>query len=168
MEWKKGKKKNWKKRFVRCNPTPSLIQRTRKRFVNLAKQDPGRARQKSEARAGRNFSQPRTSLFRGASVCLSMFSENWHTVLYNANPRMRFYCKWLCECPAPWITCLSHFHCIWKLGSGLLLLPNKRSRCDVKLPNCHLERTEREGQLLLPNAGAGGPATRELVELFLV
>ena len=34
------------------------LQRARKSFVNLAKQDPGRARQKSEARVGRNFSQP--------------------------------------------------------------------------------------------------------------
>ena len=38
------------------------VQRARKRFVNLSKQNPGRARQK--ARAGRNFSQPRTCHFR--------------------------------------------------------------------------------------------------------
>ena len=41
------------------------IQRARKRFVNLAKQDPGRARQSSQARAVRKFSQPRTSHFWG-------------------------------------------------------------------------------------------------------
>ena len=35
------------------------IQRPAKKYTNLAKQDPGRARQKSQIRAGRNFSQPR-------------------------------------------------------------------------------------------------------------
>ena len=37
------------------------LQRLAKKFANLAKQDPGRARQKSQARAGTNFSQPRTN-----------------------------------------------------------------------------------------------------------
>ena len=36
---------------------------TGKKSANIAKQDPGRARQKSHARAGRTFSQPRTILF---------------------------------------------------------------------------------------------------------
>ena len=36
---------------------------------NLAKQDPDRDRQKKSARAGRNFSQPRESLFRGLCNC---------------------------------------------------------------------------------------------------
>ena len=31
-------------------------------FAKLAKQDPGRARQNSQARAGTNFTKPRTSL----------------------------------------------------------------------------------------------------------
>ena len=39
----------------------SVLQRPAKKCVNLTKQDPGRARQKSQARAGRNFSQPRTN-----------------------------------------------------------------------------------------------------------
>ena len=35
----------------------TLLQRARIRFVNLAKQGPGRARQKSQGRAGRNFKE---------------------------------------------------------------------------------------------------------------
>ena len=41
----------------------NLIQRGTKRYVNLAKQDPGKARQSSYARARTKFSQPRASLF---------------------------------------------------------------------------------------------------------
>ena len=33
------------------------------RFADFVKQQPGRARQNSQARAGRNFSQPRTNLY---------------------------------------------------------------------------------------------------------
>ena len=40
------------------------VQRARKRFVNLAKQDPGRAKQNSQATAGTNFTKPRTSHLR--------------------------------------------------------------------------------------------------------
>ena len=36
------------------------VQRPAKKCANLTKQDPGRVRQKSQARAGRHFSQPRT------------------------------------------------------------------------------------------------------------
>ena len=46
------------------------VQRPAKRFVNLAKQDPGRARQNSVATARRNFSQLRTSLL--ADLCMSL------------------------------------------------------------------------------------------------
>ena len=45
--------------------TSSQVQRSRKRFVNLAKQDPGRAKQNSQATAGTNFTKPCTSHFRG-------------------------------------------------------------------------------------------------------
>ena len=38
------------------------VQRSAKIYANLAKQDPGRARQNRQARAETNFSQPRTSL----------------------------------------------------------------------------------------------------------
>ena len=41
------------------------VERAQRRFVNLAKQDVGRARKKSLARAGRQFSQPQTSPFLG-------------------------------------------------------------------------------------------------------
>ena len=51
-------------------------------------------------------------------------------------PRMRTSWKWLCESPATWITFSSHFHCIWNL------LPLKHSHCDVKLPNCQMERSQ--------------------------
>ena len=37
------------------------VQRARKGFVNLAKQDPGWAKQNSQATAGTNFTKPRTS-----------------------------------------------------------------------------------------------------------
>ena len=37
------------------------MQRSAKKYANFAKQDPGRARQSNKARAGRNFSQLRTS-----------------------------------------------------------------------------------------------------------
>ena len=43
------------------------VQRGTKRYVNRAKQDPGNARQSSEARARTKFSQPRTNLF--VSLC---------------------------------------------------------------------------------------------------
>ena len=49
------------------------IQRPAKRFVNLAKQDPGRARQNSVAAARKNFSQPRTSLL--ADLCINISIE---------------------------------------------------------------------------------------------
>ena len=44
-----------------------IVQKGTKRYVNLAKQDPGMARQSSQARPGTKFSQPRTSLF--VSLC---------------------------------------------------------------------------------------------------
>ena len=44
------------------------VQRARKRFVNLAKQDQGRTRPKSWARAGRNLSKPRT--YKPFPLCL--------------------------------------------------------------------------------------------------
>ena len=41
-----------------------IVQGTRKKDVFFAKQDPGMARQNSYARAGRNFLQPHTNIFR--------------------------------------------------------------------------------------------------------
>ena len=38
-----------------------VIQRQAKKCANLAKEDPAKARQKSKARAERNFSHPRTN-----------------------------------------------------------------------------------------------------------
>ena len=51
-------------RGLNINPRLSGVQGTRKKYVFFAKQDPGRVRQNSQARAGRNFSQPRTNIFR--------------------------------------------------------------------------------------------------------
>ena len=57
------------------------IQSWEKVFANLAKQHPGRARQKSEARAGRNFSQPRTKTFSRLctllEICVNEISHPW-------------------------------------------------------------------------------------------
>ena len=61
---------NLKRGRVRDNKTVT-VQRSAKKFVNLAKQDPVRARQNREARAGTNFSQPRTSL--SADLCSCFF-----------------------------------------------------------------------------------------------
>ena len=44
------------------------VQRSAKRYANLAKQDPGRGMQNRKARAGTNFSQPNTSLL--ADLCM--------------------------------------------------------------------------------------------------
>ena len=46
------------------------IQRSAKKCANLAKQDPGRVRQKSQARSGINFSQTRTNFL--ADLCRRM------------------------------------------------------------------------------------------------
>ena len=45
----------------------NFVQRGTKRYVNFAKQDPGKVRQSGYARARTKFSQPRTSLF--VSLC---------------------------------------------------------------------------------------------------
>ena len=52
---------------LRTNVSKSIVQRPAKKCANLTKQDPGRARQKSQARAGINFSQPRTNFL--ADLC---------------------------------------------------------------------------------------------------
>ena len=44
-----------------------------KKYANLAKQDPGRAKQSRRARAGTNFSQPRTNLIADLCIILSIF-----------------------------------------------------------------------------------------------
>ena len=50
------------------------VQRSAKKYANFAKVDPGKARQRIEARAGTNFSQPRTSFL--ADLCT--FGANHH------------------------------------------------------------------------------------------
>ena len=67
--------------------TSSQVQRSRKRFVNLAKQDPGRAKQNSQATAGTNFTKPRTSHLRDPCTrqklnrCLSTWALlTWHAI----------------------------------------------------------------------------------------
>ena len=54
------------------------VQRARKRFVNLAKQDPGRAQLNRQATAGTNFTKPRTSHFRDLCTCAA---NTWYTIL---------------------------------------------------------------------------------------
>ena len=60
------------------------VQRPTKNCANLAKQDPSRARQKSQARAGTNFSHPRTSILADlCTVCKFCLNNNTHFVIYS-------------------------------------------------------------------------------------
>ena len=60
----------------------SWVQRPAKKCENLAKQDmdPGRARQKSQVRAGRNFSQPRKNFL--ADLCLHVSLTHEYMYMY--------------------------------------------------------------------------------------
>ena len=61
--------------IIRDISTDAYVQRGSKRLVILAKQDPGRARQISQAWTGRNFTKPRTSLL------VSLWSLNFRLPL---------------------------------------------------------------------------------------
>ena len=60
----------------------NTLQRARKRFVNLAKQDPGRSKQNSQETAGTNFTKPRTSHFRGLCIILILSLDSVYIIIY--------------------------------------------------------------------------------------